>query len=136
MPRRLILLAALGLCAAAPATTPDANHDGKVTLAEFQAWARAEIMRLDVNHDGKVSNPEWAHGGGSLPGAFATRGFPSTGQAGAAPVFPQMDTNGDGFLTPAEINAAIGDRFRELDANHDGVLTGAELTELVAGIRR
>lgn len=135
MSRRLILFAALGLCAAGPASSPDANHDGKVTLAEFQAWARTEILRLDANHDGKVTNPEWTRGGASLPGAIATRGFPSTGQAGAAPLFPQMDTNGDGALVASEIDAAAADRFRELDVNHDGVLSGAELTQLAAGMK-
>jgi EF hand len=36
----------------------DANHDGRVSLAEAQALALAHFDRADVNHDGRVTREE------------------------------------------------------------------------------
>ena len=36
----------------------DANHDGRVTLAEAQAAALAHFDRADLNHDGKITPEE------------------------------------------------------------------------------
>ena len=36
----------------------DANHDGKVTLAEAQGEMAAMFDRYDVNHDGVISPAE------------------------------------------------------------------------------
>ena len=42
----------------------DANHDGKVTLEEQDAWTRAqlkaELEQMDANHDGTVTPEERA----------------------------------------------------------------------------
>jgi Ca2+-binding EF-hand superfamily protein len=130
MPSPLLNLA-LGLLAAAQPAV-DANHDGRVTKAEFQASRRAAILTADANHDGRVTTVEWTHATTSAKSRAATRGYPSTGQVGQQPVFPQIDTNGDGVLTTAEIDAAAADRFAVLDANHDGVLTGDELKRMLA----
>src|SRR5262245_31165077 len=54
----------------------DANNDGIVTLAEFNASRAAEFARLDTNHDGQLSRDEmragrrWGrdHGGAGAPG--------------------------------------------------------------------
>jgi hypothetical protein len=130
MPSPLLNLA-LGLLAAAiPAV--DANHDGRVTKAEFQASRRVAILTADANHDGRVTASEWSHATPGTKSRAATRGYPSTGQVGQMPVFPQIDLNGDQVLTTAEIDTAASDRFAVLDANHDGVLTGAELTTMLA----
>lgn len=42
--------------------------------------------------------------------------------------FMKMDTDGDGFVTHAEANAAGEAKFARADTNHDGFLTAAELT--------
>jgi len=36
----------------------DANHDGRVSLAEVQALALAHFDRADVNHDGRITREE------------------------------------------------------------------------------
>lgn len=130
MPSPLLNLA-LGLLAAAMPPV-DANHDGRVTKAEFLAARRAAILSADANHDGRVTAAEWSARTTSAKTRAATRGYASTGQAGQAPVFPQIDTNGDGVLTIEEIDAAAAERFAVLDANHDGVLTGDELKRMLA----
>jgi hypothetical protein len=132
------LFAALALFAAATpsaAPNPDPNGDGKVTLAEFQAWARAVIQRLDTNRDGVVSSAEWAIGASQLPGALGTRGYPSTGQVGIPPAFSQIDTDGDLKLSTAEIDAMSRDRFDAFDGNRDGALTGAEQDAVRASLQ-
>jgi len=40
----------------------DANHDGKVSLAEAQAAALAHFDKADLNHDGKITPDERAQG--------------------------------------------------------------------------
>jgi hypothetical protein len=36
----------------------DANHDGRVSLAEAQALALAHFDRADLNHDGRITPDE------------------------------------------------------------------------------
>jgi hypothetical protein len=36
----------------------DANHDGRVSLAEAQAAALAHFDKADLNHDGKITPDE------------------------------------------------------------------------------
>jgi hypothetical protein len=38
----------------------DANHDGRVSLAEAQAAALAHFDKADLNHDGKITPDERA----------------------------------------------------------------------------
>ena len=40
----------------------DANHDGRVTLAEAQAAALAHFDKADLNHDGRITPEERAQG--------------------------------------------------------------------------
>lgn len=39
----------------------DANHDGVVSRAEYQAWVDGRFDKLDSNHDGRVDATEIAH---------------------------------------------------------------------------
>lgn len=38
----------------------DADHDGKISRAEYQAWVDGRFDRLDANHDGSVDAKEIA----------------------------------------------------------------------------
>ncbi|BBC71008.1 hypothetical protein AEB_P0140 [Altererythrobacter sp. B11] len=51
---------------------------------------RGALGSSDANHDGRVSQAEWLQAGGH------------------ADRFPSLDTDGDGFLDPAEAGAARG----------------------------
>ena len=50
-------------------TTADANHDGRITCAEYLAAPTPVFDRIDTNHDGLVDQVELAAGRSSLPGA-------------------------------------------------------------------
>ena len=73
----------------------DTNHDGKLSLEEFEAGAPGVksnespdqmIARLDTNHDGKISAEEF--------------------RAPELAKFSRVDANHDGVVTPDEIKAA------------------------------
>ena len=70
--KRLMLAASLGLIMAGsasahpmgmggpgPGPKADANRDGKMSLAEFQASHLERMMKLDTNKDGKISEAEF-----------------------------------------------------------------------------
>ncbi len=105
---------------------------GGVTLAEFQARYRARLMRADTDHDGRISLSEFMaarerqdQGQGSGDGQGSAEG---QGGQGRNPTrqFQILDSNRDGYVTPAEIDAVSAQRFARMDANHDGVLTPEE----------
>ncbi len=102
----------------------DANHDGRVTAAEFAAARAAKYHTFDLDHDGKVSEAEYV-------GEFTSRlGKGETvpeGQLKQAHVrFGVLDTDKDGNLTLAEFNAS-GDRmFARLDSNTDDIVDASD----------
>jgi len=54
---------------------------------------------------------------------------------GPAALFERFDTNGDGTITKAEVEAAAAARFTEADSNGDGVLSAEEMTAAAEGRR-
>lgn len=124
-------LLALAACSAGAQTPPqpergsmrggmlagaDANHDGAVSRAEFDASRGARFVRMDANRDGALDaseRPQW--------GARAGNGQ----DAGGAPM--RGDANGDNLLSRAEYDAQAARMFARMDANHDGVVSAAEL---------
>ena len=106
---------ALGLSMPLAAQAPQ----GQISRADFLAQGRAHLADLDTNHDGAITKEE----------LIATM----TKQFGSAPpaeivdkIFAQLDDNGDGKATAAEIEKHAAERFDAWDANHDGVLTPEE----------
>ena len=99
--------------AAAPAA-PKAKSD--ITLAKFQKRREKAIMAADTDGDGKISLLEWE--------AFqAKRNI----KGDAAKSFARIDSNHDGFIDRAELDAFFAKRFAKLDKNGDGVLTADEM---------
>jgi len=127
-----------------PMPNPDANGDGKVTLAEFQQSHADQMMRLDTNKDGKITEAEFM----ARPRMMGHDGPPPPPKADGQKdkerpmrremmekmrgerqgmMFDMLDANDDGVITRAEIDRMTAKHFKRLDANHDGVLTGDEL---------
>jgi hypothetical protein len=76
----------------------DTDGDGRVSLAEYQAWMGYAFARMDRDGDGVLAAHE-------LPGG---RGKPVTlagHRAALAAAFARQDRNGDGYLDAAELAA-------------------------------
>jgi len=99
--------------AAAPAA-PGAKSD--ITLAKFQKRREKAIMAADTDGDGKISLLEWE----AFQPKRNVKGDP-------AKSFARIDSNHDGFIDRAELDAFFAKRFARLDKNSDGVLTADEL---------
>jgi hypothetical protein len=114
------VFAALTLCAlsgAAFAQAPslaallqaaDANGDGNVTRAEYDAAIGARFAAQDANHDGALQAGEW-----TLPPGV--------------PASMSPDTNGDGVVERPEYDAGTTARFQHMDANGDGQISASEI---------
>ncbi|ESY66739.1 MULTISPECIES: acid-shock protein [Mesorhizobium] len=96
-----------------PAAAPKAKPD--LTLAKFQKRREKAIMAADTDGDGKISLSEWE--------AFQAK---HNGKADPAKSFARVDSNHDGFIDRAELDAFFAKRFAKLDKNGDGVLTADE----------
>jgi len=130
----------------APADTSGQMGDS-VTLAQFQAAQAQRMLAADTDGDGRVSQAEWAaqasarggmgggagghHGGGHFGGNGGGGGGHDPAQA-----FARLDTNGDGFIDKAEIDAASAERFKRMDTNGDGILSADERAAMRGGMYR
>jgi hypothetical protein len=95
---------------AAPAVKSD------ITLAKFQKRREKAIMAADTDGDSKISLLEWT--------AFQAK---RNGKGDPAKSFARLDSNHDGFIDRAELDAFFAKRFARLDKNSDGILTADEL---------
>src|SRR5690349_551173 len=93
----------------------DANKDGSVTLAELDAGLRAEFSAADTNHDGVLEIDE-------MRAVNASR-LHDEGTAAS----PLIDWNEDGHVDFREFSGSARAIFDELDTDGDGVLTPDEL---------
>ena len=76
----------------------DSNHDGRVSLLEYQDWMSYAFDAMDRNRDGRLALDE-------LPGG---KGKPVTRddyRARIAATFQRQDRNGDGYLNAKELAA-------------------------------
>jgi len=131
MTRLILSVALLGLATPAFAQTqsvPDTAAAASASGLSFDQWAargRERLMALDTDHDGKISKEEFAARSGMMRGGAPGGGGAESGFDGSR-MFARLDSNNDGYLDAAEINAMLARRFARMDANHDGVLTGDE----------
>jgi hypothetical protein len=102
----------------------DANHDGNITRAEWDAARAARFTHQDANHDGQLSADERPHWG-PPPGGQPPAGGPPPG--GEHHGMMNADTNNDGVVSRAEYDAQSAAMFQRLDADNNGTITAAEL---------
>lgn len=102
----------------------DTDGDGRISRAEFLAGKQAKFDKLDTNHDGMVSADEkataksekkhwWSRNdkADKINKADANNDnqiSASEESSSAEAMFTKLDTNGDGFLTAAELDAGAG----------------------------
>ncbi|WP_297515656.1 EF-hand domain-containing protein [uncultured Caulobacter sp.] len=140
---RTVIAAGAVLALASPALAQKAPDKAAapqgMTLEQFQTKNGDKLFaRLDTNKDGKISPEEFAAyrkpkadapaASATAPGAAATADAkPTKGAKRDQRLFARFDTDNDGFISKAEANAIVAQRFKRLDANNDGVLTVEEL---------
>jgi Ca2+-binding EF-hand superfamily protein len=97
----------------------DANHDGKLSLKEFNARIgspEVSFYKQDKDGDGSLTLEE-----------FNVSADTPEARAAAKKTFAQKDIDGDGRLTLEEYKMPPEQaQFRKLDRNHDGFLTVEE----------
>ena len=134
----------------------DADHNGRLTLAEFQAEAARFFATLDVDHDGTIGPEEitryetkvapevtvtstygdYSKATTDSDGKVVEPPYPTRLGAGrygylASPEpVVAADANFDRGITLDEFQQAAHKRFKALDLNADGAITRGELPKL------
>jgi hypothetical protein len=103
----------------------DADTDGSISAAEFEAGAQRRFQRMDGNGDGVVDAGELA----ALKARMADR----PGAANRPDMLAEMDGDKDGRITQGEALAASKARFAKLDTNGDDALSDAEQAAMWSG---
>lgn len=122
----------------------DADHDGRITEAEFDAvhkthpGAKANrrptslFVRADANKDGIVTRAEFD--GATASGKIKLRHANMRGSA-LVRLFDTADSNRDGRLSLEEAREGALQQFDAADFNHDGVLTPDERRQASKTVR-
>jgi len=152
--KKIILLAtvaSMGLATAAMAApqrhlmmNPDANGDGKVTLAELEARSAEHFAKLDGNGDGILTSDELQEAREARKEMVMEKR-----EARADMMFEKLDADGNGAISRDEFDSARakraemgehhprgkrgegrhgerGEMLKRADANQDGQITLAE----------
>lgn len=96
----------------------DADSDGRISTAEWNAYRASGYAGWDANGDGRITQAEYAncwYGGGF---------YPTYKQAAWEPSYRAFDANGDGWLSADEYWSAAA--WAQYDRNHDGIIDSAE----------
>jgi Ca2+-binding EF-hand superfamily protein len=100
----------------------DANEDGVITRAEFDASAGERFARRDDNSDGAITQDErQGRGGGG-----ADNGGGSDRRGGR---MMDADVDEDGTITRAEFDASQNEMFTRFDADQSGAIESSELPQ-------
>ena len=127
----------LGLCGTpvfAQMAIPERVQEGLVAspgdkgldLPGFQARWHSLFMRADADKNGLISAPEWANGQADRRAVMRSHGIDPTQYGGDGRLFTILDADGDGFVSPTEIDGLAAVRFTAADADHDGYVTQKE----------
>ena len=93
----------------------DANQDGVLARDEMKAEVAKTMTGGDADKDGRLSTEENSTGVRTAFGGFAKQHA------------KEVDADGDGFITAAELEAISLRMFDKADANGDGKLAGEEV---------
>ena len=100
----------------------DTNGDGRLSRAEFVAGKEEQLRKLDANNDGVVTPGET-----STSAPTEKQHFWNHTDKTKTDKINMADANGDGKVTADEAAAYADKLFTQLDTNNDGYLTVAEL---------
>jgi len=105
----------------------DSDGDGELTRAELTAEVEKTMARLDADRNGSiaVAEKQGPRGGGGT----AMSGF--VGQH-----WEEVDADGNGLVTRAEVEAVAKRMFERADSDRDGKLSRAEIAAMTAGRER
>jgi Ca2+-binding EF-hand superfamily protein len=95
----------------------DANHDGKIALAEIGPKAEKRLLRYDLDKNGAVSAKE------------IDEVILKYVQRRRNRIMAHLDIDKDGAITPAELDKVLEAMFNGADANDDGGITIEEARE-------
>ncbi|HET9810088.1 MAG TPA: hypothetical protein VFP53_00140 [Sphingomicrobium sp.] len=98
----------------------DANNDGAVTAAEWDAWRASGFGYWDINNDNRIDQAEFNGcfaAGGFYPQAYYNPSY-------ATHYWTAFDINHDGYLSADEYWSAQA--WANVDRNHNGILDSNE----------
>ena len=100
----------------------DTNRDGKLSPAEHGAGAKKMFDAMDASKDGKVTAAEMDAAHRKMTGRT-----PAKDEMSSDEKIKVIDRNGDGILTAEEHAAGSRMMFEKMDTNKDGFLSPAEV---------
>ena len=105
----------------------DSDGDGELTLAELTAEVEKTVARFDADRNGAitVAEKQGQRGGGGT----AMSGF--VGQH-----WEEVDADGDGRVTRAEVEVVAKRMFEKADLDRDGKLSRGEIAAMTPGRER
>ncbi len=115
--------------------TWDANGDGVITRDEAPEQMRNRFDRIDANGDGMLETDELEN----VPTPWRGRGGPRAPGSGPAERLRQFDADADGRITRDELPDRMERVLARFDTNGDGVIDAAELeamTEMTGRMRQ
>jgi len=93
-----------------------------MTLQQFQARQIDNLMQADADHDGRISLAEWTTWRDAHPGRGGRGGDGRGGGWGdPAQSFARYDLNHDGYITPDEIATVAAARYARLQGGAPGM---------------
>lgn len=119
----------------------DADHDGQVTRAEFDAGRVARFRATDANRDGWVSETEYVHEYSARLEqqlAASDRSDDKKGEERQRQIrqthvrFGILDKNKDGQMSQAEYDASGARAFAEQDNDGDAIVTASDAAATAA----